>query len=62
MADEMTEGVVAVTHPGYAAYRREAEAMGDTVMSPEEWSKRQKKPKEQGLLDAVKAAIAKVVK
>lgn len=32
-------GLQAATNPAYAAYRREAESMGEPVMSPEEYAK-----------------------
>lgn len=37
----LEEGGRALAHPGYAAYKREALANGEPVMSPEEFSRAQ---------------------
>lgn len=42
-ARELVEGMAAIKNPGYVAYKREAEAMGEDVMTPAEWSARQKR-------------------
>lgn len=41
LGDEFAEGVVTAKHPGYAAYRREAIAMGEDVLTPQEWAAKQ---------------------
>lgn len=46
LGDEFAEGVVTARHPGYAAYRREAIAMGDDVLSPQEWAAKQDREKD----------------
>jgi hypothetical protein len=43
IGDEIAGGVNAMRNPGYAAYKREAEAMGDPVMTPEQWAAKQKR-------------------
>jgi hypothetical protein len=43
LGDEIAAGVVAVKTPGYAAYRREAVAMGDEPLTAEEWAAQQKR-------------------
>ena len=40
IGDEIVGGITAARHPGYAAYKREAEAMGEKVLSPQEWAKK----------------------
>jgi hypothetical protein len=37
LGDELVEGTVAAKNPGYAAYRREAIAMGEEPLTAEEW-------------------------
>jgi hypothetical protein len=43
IGDEIVSGVTELTTPGYAAYRREAEAMGEEVLTPEQWSAKKKR-------------------
>jgi len=43
IARELVDGVMAVKNPGYIAYRREAEALGEDVMTPAEWTAREKR-------------------
>jgi hypothetical protein len=39
LGDELAAGVVAAKNPGYAAYRREKVAMGETPVTPEQYAK-----------------------
>jgi hypothetical protein len=39
LGDELAVGVVAAKNPGYAAYRREKVAMGETPVTPEQYAK-----------------------
>jgi hypothetical protein len=45
IGDEIAGGLVAAKNPGYAAYRREAMAMGEEPLTAEEWASRQKRRK-----------------
>jgi len=47
LGDELAEGVVTLKHPGYAAYRREAIAMGEDVLTPQEWAAQQDREKDE---------------
>lgn len=40
-ASELVLGGLEVSHPGYTAYKREAEAMGEPVMSPQKFKQYQ---------------------
>jgi hypothetical protein len=43
IGDEIVGGLNAARNPGYAAYRREAEAMGEKVLTPEQWAAKKKR-------------------